>query len=60
MYVVEDDHKSDKVTTHVMRSRYYAISPNHLLALMKEAGFIAVKRLDDGVTHPALLVGTAP
>jgi hypothetical protein len=41
----------------MMRSRYYAISPNKLLTLMEEAGFAAVKRLDDGFYQP-VLVGT--
>jgi hypothetical protein len=41
-----------------MRSRYYAISPNHLLALMEAAGFEDVKRLDGNLSHPAILVGT--
>jgi hypothetical protein len=41
----------------MMRSRYYAISPNKLLTLMEEAGFAAVKRLDDGFYQP-VLIGT--
>lgn len=60
MYVVEEDRRLDQATTHVMRSRYYAISPNHLLELVEEAGFVDARRLDDGVTHGALLMGTAP
>jgi SAM-dependent methyltransferase len=60
MYVVEEDRASDHATTHVMRSRYYAISPDHLLELVQEAGFVQVKRLDDGVIPGALVVGTAP
>lgn len=58
MYFIEEDKQSGAVETHVMRSRYYAISPGHLLRLMEQAGFAAVKRLDDGVSHPAILVGT--
>jgi len=58
MYFVEEDQVSGEVETHVMRSRYYAISPDHLLKLMSEAGFENVKRLDDRTTHPATLVGT--
>jgi SAM-dependent methyltransferase len=41
----------------VLRSRYYAISPNHLLDLMLQAGFEDVKRLDGGAEHPAILIG---
>lgn len=44
--------------TKVLRSRYYAISPSHLLELMAQAGFEDVRRLDDDVEHPAILIGT--
>jgi len=40
-----------------MRSRYYAISPCKVLTLMEEAGFAAVKRLDD-VFYQPVLIGT--
>lgn len=58
MYFMEEDKRSGAVETHVMRSRYYAIKPNHLLGLMQQAGFGEVKRLDDDASHPATLVGT--
>ncbi|MFW5943460.1 MAG: class I SAM-dependent methyltransferase [bacterium] len=58
MYFVADDARSDKATTHVMRSRYYAVSPNHVLQLMAQATFQDVRRLDYGESHPAILVGT--
>jgi SAM-dependent methyltransferase len=58
MYFIEENHLSGEIQTHVMRSRYYAISPDHLLELMEQAGFERTKRLDDGITHPAILVGT--
>ncbi|MGD2158481.1 MAG: class I SAM-dependent methyltransferase [Anaerolineales bacterium] len=58
MYFIEDDMESGEVETHIMRSRYYAISPNHLLELMEAAGFEDVKRLDGGISHGAVLVGT--
>jgi len=45
------------VQAHVMHSRYYAISPNKLLALMEDAGFAGVKRLDDSFYQP-VLIGT--
>lgn len=60
MYFVEDDGRSETLKTHVMRSDYYAISPDHLARLMQQADFDDVKRLDDGVTHPAIVVGTNP
>lgn len=58
MYFMEEDKRSGAVETHVMRSRYYAIKPNHLLGLMQQAGFGEVKRVDDDASHPATLVGT--
>lgn len=58
MYFVEDDGQGGTLPTKVLRSRYYAISPNHLLQLMARAGFEEVRRLDDGVEHPAILIGT--
>jgi hypothetical protein len=39
MYFIEEDKRSGATETHVMRSRYYAISPDRLLELMEEAGF---------------------
>jgi len=48
---------SKAVQTHAMRSRYYAISPCKVLTLMEEAGFAAVKRLDD-VFYQPVLIGT--
>ena len=57
MYFVEDNRRGNEAKTHVMRSRYYAISPNSVLALMQEAGFVNLERLDDVFFQP-LLVGT--
>lgn len=56
-YFVEDDAGANIVNTHVMRSRYYALSPDRLMQLMKEAGFTAVKRLDKAFFQP-VLIGT--
>ena len=39
-YIVEDDAATGAVSTHVMRSRYYAISCTRLLELMQEGGFL--------------------
>lgn len=57
MYFVEDDQQSDRATTTVMRSRYYAVSPNHLMQLMAQAGYRSVTRLDDQFFQP-VLIGT--
>lgn len=57
MYFVEDDMLSGAARTQVVRSRYYAIAPNHLLRLMEQVGFQEVRRLDD-VFYQPVLVGT--
>jgi SAM-dependent methyltransferase len=57
MYFVEDDGMSEISQAHVFRARYYAISPNHLLGLMENAGFTRVERLDAGFYQP-VLIGT--
>jgi len=46
-FVVEEELSTGQVKTHVMRSRYYAVSVERLCELMREAGFESVKRLDD-------------
>ena len=58
-YFVEEDHSIGQVQTHVMRSRYYAISLNHLIQLMETAGFVTVKRLDNAYFQP-VVIGTRP
>jgi SAM-dependent methyltransferase len=58
-YVIEDDLSTGQAHTHVMRSRYYAISTTRLCELMREAGFESVHRLD-GVFFQPVLVGTKP
>ncbi len=55
MYFIEDDLQSGAIQTQMMRSRYYAISPNHLLELMEQAGFAEVKRLDEVFYQPVLV-----
>jgi hypothetical protein len=59
MYFVEDDGKSETSRAHVFRARYYAISPNRLLRLLEDAGFVQVERLDTGFYQP-VLIGTRP
>lgn len=58
-YVIEDDLATGQAHTHVMRSRYYAISTTRLCELMRDAGFENVRRLD-GVFFQPVLVGTKP
>ena len=55
-YIIED-HGADTATTHVLRSRYYAIPTARLLELMRAAGFATAERLD-GAFYQPLLVGT--
>lgn len=57
MYFVEDDQQRNHAVTMVMRSRYYAISPNHLMTLMEQVGYHSVTRLDDQFFQP-VLIGT--
>jgi SAM-dependent methyltransferase len=57
MYFVEDDRASSQLVTHVMRTRYNAVGTDHLLSLMRRAGFAAVERLDGRFYQP-VLVGT--
>ena len=56
LYLIEDRGGAEAVT-HILRSRYYAVGADHLLALMSEAGFGDVARLD-GVFYQPVLVGT--
>ena len=56
MYFVED-HGAPECATHVMRSTYYAVGIPRLVALMAEAGFVNVRRLDDRFFQP-MIVGT--
>jgi hypothetical protein len=55
LYVVIDDPHAAQPMTHVMRSRYYAIGTDHLLALMEQAGFTSVTRLDGRFFQPVLI-----
>jgi SAM-dependent methyltransferase len=54
MYFVEDHGGSD-CPTRVLRSQYYAVGTGKLLALMGQAGFRDVQRLDDRFYQPVLL-----
>jgi hypothetical protein len=54
MYFVED-HGGTDCPTHVMRSRYYAVTTQTLIRLMQAAGFVEVQRLDDRFFQPVIL-----
>jgi SAM-dependent methyltransferase len=56
-FFVEEDQATAKVITHVMRTKYYAVSTDKLLALMRGAGFDRVRRIDDAF-HQPVLIGT--
>jgi hypothetical protein len=56
MYFVEDQ-GHPRCTTHVMRSKYYAITIPRLIELMTEAGFADVRRLDGRFFQP-VVIGT--
>jgi len=58
MYFVED-RGGDTCSTYVMRSRYYAVPVVRLIELMTEAGFLAVRRIDQRFFQP-LLAGFKP
>ena len=57
MYFVEEEMRSKKVTTHVMRTRYYAIGVGTLLTMMEDVGFEKVSR-HDGDFYQPVLTGT--
>jgi hypothetical protein len=55
MYFVVDDRGADQLLTHVMRTKYYAIGTERLLALMQSAGFTSTARLDGRFYQPVLV-----
>lgn len=57
MYFVEDNGGTDCVT-RVMRTKYYAVGTDKLMALMREAGFEGVQRLDESFYQP-VIIGTS-
>jgi len=56
MYFLEDT-GGPSCTTHVMRSKYYAVTVNRLIELMQDAGFTDVHRMDERFFQP-LIVGS--
>jgi len=57
LFFVVENLATGAVQTHVMRSRYHAVSTRRLCELMREAGLDKVERLD-GVFYQPVLVGT--
>jgi hypothetical protein len=55
MYFVVDDRTSPQLVTHVMRTQYRAVGTDQLLALMRQAGFTKVERLDGRFYQPVLV-----
>jgi hypothetical protein len=55
MYFVVDDRTSEQIVTHVMRTQYNAVGTDHLLALMRRAGFTSAERLDGRFYQPVLV-----
>lgn len=54
MYFVEDRGEADCLT-HVMRTQYYAVGTGKLIALMEQAGYDDVRRLDDRLYQPVII-----
>lgn len=57
MYFVVDDRTSGQLVTHAMRTKYKAVGTEHLLVLMRQAGFTSTERLDGRFYQP-ILVGS--
>lgn len=57
MFFIEEDMGLGQVQTHVFRTKYYAVTTDKLLALLEQAGFTKVQRLDD-VFYQPVLIGT--
>jgi hypothetical protein len=55
MYFVVDDGDAEHLVTHVMRIRYNAVGTDHLLGLMRRAGFTRAERLDERFYQPVLV-----
>lgn len=58
-YIVAEDLATRAGHTHILRSRYYALSVAKLGALLREAGFEAVRQVE-GAFYQPILIGTKP
>lgn len=56
-YFIEENLQTKEIKTHVMRSRYHAVSISTLMEMMTEAGFRDVGRLDN-VFYQPIIIGT--
>jgi SAM-dependent methyltransferase len=54
MYFIEDQGHPTALT-HIMRTRYYAVSVTRLIELMTEAGFTKVERVDGAFYQPVIV-----
>jgi hypothetical protein len=54
MYFVVDDRTSEQLVTHVM-TQYNAVGTDHLLTLMRRAGFTQAERLNGRFYQPVLV-----
>jgi hypothetical protein len=57
LFFIEEDLATGSVDMRALRTRYYAVGTDKLLALMRRAGFESVRSLD-GVFYQPVLVGT--
>jgi SAM-dependent methyltransferase len=55
LYIVTDDRASDTPVTRVVRTKYNAVGTDHLLDLMRRAGFTEAERLDGRFYQPVLV-----
>ncbi|NRR29568.1 class I SAM-dependent methyltransferase [Oxalobacteraceae bacterium] len=53
MYLTSES-AAGECSTRVLKSRYYAVSVDRLIELMREAGFAGVKRRDDVLFQPVI------
>lgn len=54
MYIIQDEGGS-ACLTHVFRTKYYAVSPTRLEELLRDAGFIRVRRIDGDFYQPVIV-----
>lgn len=55
MYFVVEDGTLGPPVTHVMRTKYNAIGTDHLMSLMRAAGFTSAERIDGQFYQPVLI-----
>lgn len=59
LFVIEENLVNGDLVSHAMRSRYYAISIDQLIRIMRLTGFQDIARIDDAFYQP-IVVGTRP